>query len=398
MTSSQYLTNSSQSLQNLRAVLTQNSAGLTISLPLQGPSMGSTLFSTLSQMMKVRDCQRPLGPALDYNMTCAQARTLLGSEDITPGTISLVRRPDATGVSRYIGYVIHDYLDTSHVIDRDAPLGSIPGDFFDAITQEFGLVSRNAPESTHPLAFADIPPNPAANDYGEPELGKRWAFVVELMFAPVLPRDIVSADTTLMHFIRLASGRPLNDTFFVLDQSDLLGVIEYNDLFEHDHFRICLFALTLQLEELALKLCLRSPLDNWSALSPGRQVKAIEQYNRKRKQEHKRRGERLDWPEPEPIKTVTSESDALSCLTTTLFADKSDILRKRRLLSEHTKRAVSILSEAERIRNKCAHTEQFKVPMPHHEAWAFIADCHWLLSAFTRELENMPPSGDFAGE
>src|ERR1019366_5860278 len=76
---------------------------------------------------------------------------------------------------------------------------------------------------------------------------------------------MVSGDTPVLEVVRLFSNNS-GHFYFVLQESQITGTIHYADLVGAP-FKLCLFALTLELETAALDLALQTPIDSWSALS-----------------------------------------------------------------------------------------------------------------------------------
>lgn len=185
---------------------------------------------------------------------------------------------------------------------------------------------------------------------------------------------LLSADTSALEIAELFSNPDSPGFFFVLDHRTITGVIGYQDLLSLP-FRLCLLAVSLGLESSALDLLRSEPRESWDSLPEARQRKAVEVYT-------KRYGEP---PDPDHLPLVR----LLAC---TMFCDKAKILKKREILSGVSASQIeSIFSEAERIRNACAHTdpeEGNRQYLVERERLArFIAD----ISSITAAIEDSLP-------
>lgn len=124
----------------------------------------------------------------------------------------------------------------------------------------------------------------------------------------------------------------------MLRGSELVGTLTYPDLFKLP-FILCLFSLTLEVEQGALAVLGQDSKAAWDALSNGRKEKTIENYRRRFGQE--------------PDRAQAPTRELLEC---TYFSDKGRLLHKLRLLPEEwTKKIEGFFARAETIRNTCAH-------------------------------------------
>ncbi len=127
--------------------------------------------------------------------------------------------------------------------------------------------------------------------------------------------------------------------FFVLTERSITGTVHYQNLFEPPG-RLCLFALTLELEAAALQLCGHFANECIASLADERKSKAVEVYekryaNQREEHVHPRAG------------------DLLRC---TNFIDKGRMIAKCKLLIDQGRDKIeSIFSRAEKLRNSCAH-------------------------------------------
>ena len=111
------------------------------------------------------------------------------------------------------------------------------------------------------------------------------------------------------------------------------------------HFRLCLLALTLQLEETALKLILQNPEASWDALPDKQKEKAKKTYRR--------------WKGGSNGADRSPYRRLLSC---TSFNDKDIIIAKRKLFGRDDMNITKVFQEAGTIRNYCAHTKPEDIP------------------------------------
>jgi hypothetical protein len=183
---------------------------------------------------------------------------------------------------------------------------------------------------------------------------------------------MVSADTPVIEVVKLFSDNS-SHFYFVLQESQITGTIHYEDLFGAP-FKLCLFALTLELEAAALDLVLQAPLASWSVLPDRRQRKALEVYSRRYSRE------------PDPARLPVDH--LLGC---TLFIDKATILRKRGLITDGSNDIRSVFGEADRVRNSCAHTDpekDFGRLLDRASLQGFITRTERMIAAIRRRLHS----------
>jgi hypothetical protein len=193
--------------------------------------------------------------------------------------------------------------------------------------------------------------------------------------AEPIPADgLVSADTPVLEIAKLFS-KESRHFYFVLQESQITGTIHYEDLLG-PQFKLCLFALTLELETTALDLALKDPAASWSVLSEGRKRKAMLAYNERYSRDPD--AERL------PIDQL------LGC---TLFIDKGKILRKRRMIAGGPNEIDSLFGKADRVRNSCAHTDPDKefvhLLLDRASMQGFIAKTEGMIASMRRQLRSL---------
>lgn len=155
---------------------------------------------------------------------------------------------------------------------------------------------------------------------------------------PIQASSVLSADTTALEAVEIF-GSTSHHFFFVLHHNRVTGTLHYGDLFSLP-VKLCLFALTLDLEDSALRLALIWARDSWQCLTEERRKRGEAVYELRYKHSPHSEGGPYD--------------QLLGCTT---FCDKGNILKKCGLVPEISgKKIDSIFSRAERVRNSCAHT------------------------------------------
>jgi hypothetical protein len=148
------------------------------------------------------------------------------------------------------------------------------------------------------------------------------------------PGSVLSADTPALEAARLFTETSRH-FFFVLDHNRITGTLHYEDLFGLP-FRLCLLALTFQLEDSALEAALRTANSSWSVLPEGRRRKAIDLYA-------------LRYGQPQDVDDDHTVRRLLGCTT---FTDKGTVLRKCRYVPGMSGEELeSVFSRAEQVRN-----------------------------------------------
>ena len=189
------------------------------------------------------------------------------------------------------------------------------------------------------------------------------AVTIKELTKPISPNDVLSGNVDALAAVRMLSSRT-HAPFFVLDGAKLIGSIQYSDLFG-SVFRLCLFALILEVEECAIRSLLRRAPQALETLSPGRIEKA---------------------------KTVCALRFGIhgaermtNLVRATTFIDKGTMLSKLQLISSLSdSRLKSVILKAENLRNYCAHpsAEELRVApiLNQHEFCEFIDDCHSIIN------------------
>jgi hypothetical protein len=127
--------------------------------------------------------------------------------------------------------------------------------------------------------------------------------------------------------------------FYVIHINDVVGILHYRDL-SKPLVRLAFFALALELENLALRLCQSESERCWQSISDNRKSKAMELFV----QRHRR----------EPKQEFSWELDQL--LECTYLIDKVNMIWTQKLIATATRADVlGIFNKLNTIRNRCAH-------------------------------------------
>jgi hypothetical protein len=176
--------------------------------------MGLSLFTRLSQLVKVRDIQRTLLPRLHADMTLTEAISHAYSKGL-----------------------IEDVDDVLLVCEADRVVGCL---------DLLSLVEAEQVAPTHSVAS--------------------------------IMKSIqhVSAETCVFDAAGFLRDR---NHWAVLDKTDVTGTVCFRDLGKMP-FRVILFALVLEVEEMAHELIRQSPFESWAVLSRRQKIRAIQEYSR----------------------------------------------------------------------------------------------------------------------
>ena len=248
-----------------------------ISVGLVLPHMQSTVFVDLAELITVQNLQTPLGPDVFFGESISDAFGKLMEACIEPP---------------------YDPMDrVSLVIKEEKVVGCT---FLDSMLPEYNTIGD------------------------------------EGTIDPIEPSKIVATDMKVLDFLDII---PDTDHFwyFVLQNNRITGTIGKHDLFKLP-FRLCLLALTLELEQEILQLALQNPKESWECMSSERRAKIERIY-------------KIRY-ESEP--SIQNRGELLAC---TSLGDKGVILRKTQKLSGWSKKNLkSAFHHIEDLRNACAHT------------------------------------------
>lgn len=203
--------------------------------------------------------------------------------------------------------------------------------------------------------------------------------IVENCMESFSPDMLMTEDTTILEAIeRFAADQRFY--FLVLGKSGISGSVHYTDLFKLPG-RLCFFALTLEIEQLALDLLLLESNESWLALRKGRQIIAHERWLRNS-------GKSCEIPDDIDYKKTVQPWWNL--LQSTSLIDKKIILAKRNLLPSHLN-LEDIFTKIERVRNSCAHPESERYStqvLVHEEIVPFIVACLGFMSDLKQSYDE----------
>ncbi|MFW9843081.1 MAG: hypothetical protein ACFFEV_00735 [Candidatus Thorarchaeota archaeon] len=239
--------------------------------------MKDSVFLELAKLITVQDLQTPLGPDVYFGEAISDAWERMMEACIDPPYDPIDRVSLVFNENKVIGCTFLDYMDTDYEI-----------------------------------------------------IGTKGSF------EQIEPDMIVAAEMKVFDLLDIIpdSGQ---FWYFVLKNNKIVGTIDKNDLFKLP-FRLCLLALTLELEQEILQLVMRNPSESWESMSSNRRQK-IQGIFRNRYS-------------VEP--TDKNLGELLSC---TSLSDKGVILRKTQKIGGWTKAEMkSVFNYVEDLRNACAHT------------------------------------------
>lgn len=174
---------------------------------------------------------------------------------------------------------------------------------------------------------------------------------------PTIADKVISANTPLLEAIKIFSENQ-QSFYFILKSNQLLGWLNYTDFYKLP-FRLCLYALLINLEKMMLDIAESSPLIAIKFLPSGRLEKAKKLYDDR------------GYSKDKNGKETTAK--LLECTT---FIDKISIMRKWKSV----RLAIPALDDelykiAEKLRNELAHPrmeEQSLLLLPKEKILPFI--------------------------
>ncbi len=203
--------------------------------------------------------------------------------------------------------------------------------------------------------------------------------VVENCMQSFSPDMLMTEDTTILEAIeRFATDQRFY--FLVLGKSGISGSAHYTDLFKLPG-RLCFFALTLEIEQLALDLLLLESNESWLALEKRRQ-----EFAHKRWLRNSGRNAKM----PENIDYENTIQPWWNLLQSTTLIDKKIILAKRNLLPAHLN-LEDIFTKIGRVRNSCAHPESesySRQVLGHEEIVPFVVTCLDFMSDLRKSYDE----------
>jgi hypothetical protein len=190
---------------------------------------------------------------------------------------------------------------------------------------------------------------------------------------PIRPDSLLAAGTSYFSAVEVFKKHNAPSFYFVLNDNEITGTLYYDDLFKLPA-RMCIFSLTLEIEQIALDLCKLRPKESWGCLSTARKTKIQNDYKRRH---------------PDSNLEEVPYDDLLNA---TMFCDKGTILSKSNLLSKETSLLFKrILGKADNIRNACAHTgSESRLPslLDRNRLHEFFKNCHMLINTVHNLIEK----------
>lgn len=170
--------------------------------------------------------------------------------------------------------------------------------------------------------------------------------VVEEAMTSLQPNELLSSTTTILEAIELFCKKP-HEHFYIVHVNEIVGILYYGDL-SKPLARLAFFALALEIENLALRLCQSDSEGCWQSLSDGRKKKAIELFMKRHGRE----------PRPEH----SWELDKL--IECTYVDDKANMIWKQKLIAADSRADVlRFFQGLRRIRDRCAHADVDPSPL-----------------------------------
>ena len=188
---------------------------------------------------------------------------------------------------------------------------------------------------------------------------------------------MLSANTSVLESLELI-GRTKADFYVVIDGNNMVGTLRFVD-FMKPAGRLCLFALTMELEVCALELCDAFAEQCWRSLPTGRQKQAMEVFRRRHNNID------LAWLKKyrRGLRGRDLEHVFVDCTT---MIDKATMIRKCKLtIASSGTELKEVFGRAERLRNSCAHpalVESEDGLMPLDDLVPLITACRRLIEAF----------------
>lgn len=233
------------------------------------------------------------------------------------------------------------------------------------------------------------------------EVDERKGAGIDEQIFPINPGQLIAADTKLWRAAHaLMKDHPHELPLFVLEGDEIIGTFSFYDLFKPP-FLVCLFALTVEVEQASLQLCMKDADASWAKLTKNRQEMAARSSERRHQKMAVPRDDRLmagnegDMAEEQERKNMARAIDAIrkrpeSMLEYTCFIDKKEMILKRGLLPNKNKRWLEdVFNAAEEMRNRCAHPDSSGEPFLEEprELLRRIQDCHELLAELKKVTE-----------
>jgi hypothetical protein len=157
------------------------------------------------------------------------------------------------------------------------------------------------------------------------------------------PNEYLSSATTILEAVELFSAKR-NAYFCVIYVNEVVGILRYADLF-CPLGRLAFFALALEIEDQALRLCQSASIRErcWLSISDNRKRKAIALFKLRYGRE----------PKPAQGASFLEITALIEC---TNLVDKATMIWKQQLVTPATRTDVlGFFNDLKKIRDRCAH-------------------------------------------
>jgi hypothetical protein len=172
------------------------------------------------------------------------------------------------------------------------------------------------------------------------------------------PHEFLTASTSIFDAVEIF-GNKSNNHFYVTEINDVVGVLNFRDLFRPIG-RLAFLALTLEIEDEALRICQHPPLRDkcWNSLSEGRRNKALELFGMRHAREPR-------------------DNDVSRLIECTNLVDKARMIWQQRLLDNATRSDVlGLFNKMKIVRDKCAHPGGDAQILPRAELAGFVGSAN----------------------
>jgi hypothetical protein len=220
------------------------------------------------------------------------------------------------------------------------------------------------PESA--ITFLSEDPSDPSND-GE-VVRKPSPVLVREAMEIVHVHECVSSATTILDIIELFGTKTNSKYFYVLQVNEIVGVVRYGDHL-HPLGRLALLTLALEIEDLALLLCLSDPDACWAKLPKSRTEKAQEMF-------------KLRYG-------GDAEEDTGRLIECTQLADKGIMIWTQGLLPAKSRaEALRFFKTLREVRDRCAHPGSNHSVLPKEELAKFVHDARAMRESLLTEIQH----------
>ncbi len=213
-------------------------------------------------------------------------------------------------------------------------------------------------------------------NYAQTEVEEDAVTVVDTVMERIEPDEVLSSATTILDTVALF-GAKRNEYFYVIHVNEVVGILNYNDLFK-PLGRLAFLALALEIEDQALRLCQSALIRErcWLSISDNRKCKAIDLFKDRYKREPK-------------LESETSFSDILRLIECTNLADKANMIWKQKLITSATRADVlGFFHSLKMIRDQCAHPGRDGALLPKESLAHFVNSAQRMRSSLGESMHT----------